>query len=393
MSGKLPDGWRFDTLANLTAQVKRGAAPSYSTEPTGIFAISQKCVRNGSIDLSVARPHNPAKAVPAKAYLQLGDVCVNSTGTGTLGRVALWEHNDNRFFADTHVTIVRPDSDKVEPFMLAAYLGAPSTTETIYRDCVTGSTNQIELSAAAFGQLVVPVPSLNEQRRIAEVLRSVDAAIALNEATVASCRTLIGKLARDLAERCEGTINLAGLGKVVTGRTPSPKQAELWDGDLPFVTPGDLVAGNVSVAGAARTLVEDSRHGATILPANAVLVTCIGSTVGKTAITRKRCVTNQQINAICCPAQIAGFVYLACVAAYETIVANAGKQAVPIINKSTFSSIEVPAMSMAEMTTISEMVDAIDSEISAAQLMLDTLHQTKATLTSDLLSGRVRVPA
>ena len=237
------------------------------------------------------------------------------------------------------------------------------------------------------------LPPLDEQRRIAEVLRSVDEAIAANEAVLASCRALVGKLAQDVTESCETTTSMASLGKIVTGRTPSPKQADLWGGDLPFVTPGDLVAGNISVSDASRTLVADSGHGATVLPANSVLVTCIGSTVGKTAIARERCVTNQQINAICCSPQTAGFVYLACVAAYDTIVANAGKQAVPIINKSTFSAIEVPALSQAEMIEISAMVDAIDGEIVAAQTSLDTLHRTKANLMSDLLSGRVRVPA
>ncbi|MBN8501030.1 MAG: restriction endonuclease subunit S [Sphingomonadales bacterium] len=249
------------------------------------------------------------------------------------------------------------------------------------------------LTIGALSPLEITLPKIDEQRRIAEVLRSVDEAIAANEAALASCRGLVGKLARDVTESCEATTTMASLGKIVTGRTPSPKQAELWGGDLPFVTPGDLVAGNISVSDASRTLVADSGHGATVLPANSVLVTCIGSTVGKTAIARERCVTNQQINAICCPPQIAGFAYLASVAAYDTIVAHAGKQAVPIINKSTFSAIEVPALSQADMIEISAMVDAIDGEIVAAQTSLETLHRTKANLMSDLLSGRVRVPA
>jgi type I restriction enzyme S subunit len=249
------------------------------------------------------------------------------------------------------------------------------------------------LTIGALSPLEITLPKIDEQRRIANVLRSVDEAIAANEAALASCRALVVKLARDVTESCEVTTTMASFGKIVTGRTPSPKQADLWGGDLPFMTPGDLAVGNISVSDASRTLVADSGHGATVLPANSVLVTCIGSTVGKAAIARERCVTNQQINAICCPAQTAGFVYLASIAAYDTIVANAGKQAVPIINKSTFSAIEVPAMSQDKMFEISAMVDAIDEEIVAAQTSMETLHRTKATLMSDLLSGRVRVPA
>ena len=92
------------------------------------------------------------------AFLRAGDICVNSTGTGTLGRVALWRGRDGRYFADTHVTVVRPDPRKAVPAFLAAFLGMPSTCDTIYRECVTGSTNQIELSKAALGSLFVPFP-------------------------------------------------------------------------------------------------------------------------------------------------------------------------------------------------------------------------------------------
>lgn len=282
--------------------------------------------------------------------------------------------------------VITPNLKIAEPRFLHALLDNPSYWN------ISGSAQPF-IKPSDVKSAWVPLPPLDEQRRIAEVLLSLNEAIAANKDALASCREVVGKLARDVTESCEATTTMASLGKIVTGRTPSPKQADLWGGELPFVTPGDLVAGNVSVSDASRTLVADSNHGATVLPANSVLVTCIGSTVGKTAIARKRCVTNQQINAVCCPPQIAGFAYLASVAAYDTIVANAGKQAVPIINKSTFSAIEVPELSQAKMVEISAMVDAIDGEIVAAQTALGTLYRTKASLMSDLLSGRVRVPA
>jgi hypothetical protein len=130
-----------------------------------------------------------------------------------------------------------------------------------------------------------------------------------------------------------------------------------------------------------------SGHGATFFP-NSVLVTCIGSTVGKTASPANGA-TNQHINAICCPPQIAGFAYLACVAAHDTIVANAGKQAVPSSTAHVLRN-RGPALSQAEMIEISAMVDAIEMRSWLAQLRYASSH--KHALMSDLLSGRVRVP-
>ncbi len=102
----------------------------------------------------------------------------NGSLTGTLGRVALWQGHHEPCFADTHITIVRPDQDIVDAKFLAEYLSWFPTTAAIYRDCVTGSTNQIELGKSAFAELVCPLPDLSTQRAVSMVLAMIDAAIA-----------------------------------------------------------------------------------------------------------------------------------------------------------------------------------------------------------------------
>jgi type I restriction enzyme S subunit len=70
----------------------------------------------------------------------------------------------------------------------------------------------VTLNKQKLAALSGPLPPLDEQRRIAEVLRSVDEAIAANEAALASCRELVGKLARDVTDSCEATTAMASLG-------------------------------------------------------------------------------------------------------------------------------------------------------------------------------------
>lgn len=257
---------------------------------------------------------------------------------------------------------------------------------------ISGTTVK-HLSTKDLKRLRWQLPPLDEQRRIAEVLRSVDEAIAANRAAIDAARRTLEALATEIASKASDTRTVADFGRVVTGGTPSPKDAELWDGELPFVTPGDLDDECISVRIAARTLNASAPHGARVLPANSVLVTCIGSTVGKVAISRRECATNQQINAISCDPELAGYVYLACLAVYDDILANAGKQAVPIINKSTFSGLALPCCPRERMREISEAVDALDHERERSVATHDRLISTKASLMSDLLFGRVRVPA
>lgn len=264
--------------------------------------------------------------------------------------------------------------------------------EQIKRNMGSGST-MIHVTKGAMEQRDIILPPLDEQRRIAEVLRSVDEAIAANRVAVDAARRTLEALAAEIVAEAPDTRAVADFGTVVTGGTPSPKNANLWDGDLPFVTPGDLDDECISVRDAARSLNASAPHRARVLPANSVLVTCIGSTVGKVAISRRECATNQQINAICCDPALAGYVYLACLAAYDEIVANAGKQAVPIINKSTFSGLSLPYFPRERMLEISEAVDALDDERERSVAALDRLTSTKTSMMTDLLSGRVRVPA
>lgn len=385
----LPDGWENTKLGDVCDVVTGGTPNRSITEYwngdipwMSSGEINQRVVRTVAERItSLGMANSNARPLPP------GTVMIALNGQGkTRGKVAILEIETA---CNQSLAGLKADKTRLSPEYLFYSLDAQ------YRAIrhLTGDDARNGLNLGILRNLNITLPPLDEQQRIAEVMRSVDEAIAANETVLVSSRKLVERLARDVTDRCVATTNMASLGRIITGRTPSPKRAELWGGDLPFVTPGDLVAGNVSVENAARTLVTGSEHGGTVLPANAVLVTCIGSTVGKTAIARQRCVTNQQINAICCAPDIAGFAYLVCVAAHEAIVAHAGKQAVPIINKSTFSKLEVPATSRAEMTEISAMVDAIDNEIAAANSMLDTLCRTKATLMSDLLSGHVRAPA
>ena len=90
------------------------------------------------------------------------------------------------------------------------------------------------------------------------------------------------------------------LGHIVTGKTPSTSNDQLWDGTVPFITPTDIKGFSSFYQGDTERTVSDmgvSAQRKTLLPSNSICVSCI-ATIGKTCLTRVPSITNQQINSI-----------------------------------------------------------------------------------------------
>ena len=99
-------------ISRLAHFAGRGQSPKYSEEETNALAINQKCVRDGVVTTEAARYHADRIQIKPSAILEDGDICINSTGTGTIGRVGLWTDDrttDGKIvFADSHITVLKP---------------------------------------------------------------------------------------------------------------------------------------------------------------------------------------------------------------------------------------------------------------------------------------------
>lgn len=254
----------------------------------------------------------------------------------------------------------------------------------------------------------IHLPPLHEQRRIAEILSSVDYAIAATRAVIEQTRTVKRGVLEHLLTKGIGHTRfkqteigdipegwdvkpLSGFGKVYTGKTPSTSNDDYWGGNILFVTPGDLSDDAAVVFGSDRCVSEDGARQGRIMPAGAVTVTCIGSTIGKTGILRKPAMTNQQMNTICCSTDVSLFVYEVCVSLRSHLQKVSGKQAVPIVNKTTFENIMVAHPPLDEQIEISRIAHGFQEALVKHTEALRRLDVLKSALMSDLLTGRKRV--
>lgn len=163
-------GWQSDKLGEVCSFLNRGISPKY-VEEGGICVLNQKCVRDHAVNYELARRHDPsAKRVSAERLLQLGDVLINSTGTGTLGRVAqLREAPIEPTTVDSHVTIARSVPGKFFSDFFGYML---IFIEEAIKEAGEGCGGQTELARSVLAdKFSVAYPSSqSEQHRIVSIL-------------------------------------------------------------------------------------------------------------------------------------------------------------------------------------------------------------------------------
>ncbi|VVQ16853.1 restriction endonuclease subunit S [Pseudomonas fluorescens] len=166
------------------------------------------------------------------------------------------------------------------------------------------------------------------------------------------------------------------IGRIVTGKTPKSGIAEFVGNDVPFVTPPDF-EGNKWICQTTRRISAAAAQSVknNIIPARSVLVTCIGSDMGKAALIESESVTNQQINAVVvdetkfCPE----FLYYNLALRKIEIRNLAGGSAQPILNKTAFGQLRVDCPPLLEQKALVELLCPLDDRISL-------LRETNATL-------------
>ena len=164
--GVMPDDWKECTLNSICDLIIKGITPKY-TENSDQLVINQKCVRNHQIDLSLARPHIPKKI--NEKWLKYGDVLVNSTGTGTLGRAAQVLFIPNNLTVDSHVSIIRASKEEYVYF-----LGLWATShEHDFEMLQTGSTGQTDLPRERLKQMQIVLPTKNILSVFSDVIKPI----------------------------------------------------------------------------------------------------------------------------------------------------------------------------------------------------------------------------
>ena len=178
---------------------------------------------------------------------------------------------------------------------------------------------------------------------------------------------------------------LGNIGEVITGNTPSTKDMTNYGGNKLFVSPADI-SSNRYVSDTKIKLTDKGFSTGRYIRANSVLFVCIGSTIGKVAQNKIECITNQQINVIVPYEEyLSDFIYSVLEHKASQIAMFAGQQAVPIINKTLFSSISILVPPQKEeQQKIADCFSSLDELIEATSRKVEILKEHKKGLMQQL---------
>ena len=234
----IPESWEWVRLKDIVVkEIKRGKSPTYA-DNSSILVFAQKCnTKAGIIDLS------PAKHLDFKSfakylddeYMQDGDIVVNSTGNGTLGRVGVFHDadrsNDCVIVPDSHVTTIRINKILVLDYVYYVLVYYQPYFE---KNC-SGSTNQTELKPLVIANLFIPVPPIEEQRRIIRKLSSVLPLVTKYDEKEAALEVYNTAFPAQLKK---SILQYAVQGKLVP-QDPA-------ESGIPIVNPANIIHGNIS---------------------------------------------------------------------------------------------------------------------------------------------------
>lgn len=172
--GVQPKEWKFVALDSLASLISRGITPKYD-DTSDQIVLNQKCIRNHLVDLSLARKHKP-KVINEK-WLQFGDLLLNSTGEGTLGRTAQVWFSPKNMTVDSHITIVRPKDESLIYYIGLWGLSHEREIESLH----TGSTGQTELPRDRVKSLLLLLPDIESLAEFNSIVVPMTATIIRNQ--------------------------------------------------------------------------------------------------------------------------------------------------------------------------------------------------------------------
>lgn len=394
--------WPVRTVGEMTTLLRRGTAPVYVDE-SDVMAIGQRCVTDAEFDGSRSRPHS-ATAMSKVVVPEVGDVLINSTGAGTIGRSVVFHDEASRYIVDGHVTVARPRRAELVGRWLNDILRSPAGQRYLETRCYAGSTNQIELSSSALAAMSMAVPPTAEQQRVAEVLETLDAQIAFYERIirkVEKCR--IGLLDDALrAADFDEVVPLGSLADIGAGVTLGSEPSGPGTVARPYLRVANVQDGHLDLREIKFVRVRRSDLGRFELKPGDVLMNEGGDAdkLGRGAVWNgeiRGCLHQNHVFRVRCNSALLNPQYLSLVsgsASGKRYFLTASKQTTNLatINSRQIRAFPVPLRPLARQLQIVEAVEVLTAKIKTERGNLEKARLLRSGLTTDLLTGRVRVP-
>ncbi len=283
-----------------------------------------------------------------------------------------------------------------------------ATLKYRYRSFTQGAA-QDNLSQGKLLSLIFSIPELDVQRRIGDILSAHDDLIENNRRRMALLEEAARQLYREWFVRLrfpgrehtritdgvpEGwqACTIGDLGMVVTGKTPSKKNASFYGGGVAFIKTPDMHRASVVVSTEEMLSDEGAKSQANrMLPPRSILVSCIGS-VGVVAFNGTEGQTNQQINAIVVRDEVLRYwTYFMAKELKTRLEAMGGGATMANVNKKKFASIKTLVPPETLLREYNDFARSVFDQIENLTIANGHLARARDLLLPRLMSGDLAV--
>lgn len=401
MTSEVLENWRESALGDLCHIAIGGTPPRHkpeywATNDGGHPWVAISDMRNAVILQTKERITDAGVANSNVKPVAAGTVLMSFKLT--IGRVAVAGKD---LFTNEAIAAFQPGAKLDKSFLPYWLEHIVANAET--DQAIKGATLNKKKLAALSGVL----PPLDEQRRIAKVLRSVDEAITAEQQHEAQSKAVRTALLHEHFHMADWAGDdplpegwqLALLDQVAkrgSGHTPNKKIADYWNGGIKWVSLQDTKRlDKVYISETTQQISEQGiANSSAVLHPDGVVVISRDATVGRSAITVGPVAVSQHFIAYCCgPTLDKHYLYywLQCMKpVFERIGAGS---TIKTIGLPFFKGLRIALPPLARQQETATMMLDVDQSILASGQSIATLSNLKTSLMSDLLSGRVRVPA
>lgn len=277
--------------------------------------------------------------------------------------------------------VLSDKSGSVDPDFLYYLLGSPQMYQEFAKRAAGAVVKNLNIDLVK--GVSIPLPPLEVQKKIAAVLEKADELRRKREEQIKRLDDLLQATFLDMfgdpVTNPKGwpVLKLEEVGEITTGNTPPTKEKNMFDGEIPFVTPGDLKESWVSTI---RTVTKDGAQKSRTVMKGATLVCCIGATIGKMGKAAEYSAFNQQINAISWGSSVEHNFGLEIMKLFKQKIALAGASTtLPILNKGLFKKIAIPVPPVTLQNAFARIVHSIEGQ---KEIFLEQLKANNTLFTS-----------
>ncbi len=336
---------------------------------------------------NLPRVSDSDKARLIKYTLSTGDIVFSRVGS--VDRCSYVDKSHDGWMFSGRCLRVRP-TELVDSLYLYYYFCLEETKQFV-RNIAVGATMP-SINTKLLGEVEIALPDLNNQKRIAAVLSSLDDKIENNQKLNDNLQQQAAALFSSLYDRSNTEVRFTDLIQILGGGTPKTGENTYWNGNIAFFTPKDV--------GIPYTLITEktiSKEGLShcnsrLYPVNTVFVTARG-TVGKVGMSGVPMAMNQSCYALVGKETHQLLVYFYTLKAVDRLKHKASGAVFDAITTRDFESEQIMKLSDDDATAFLRVAEPMFQEVlnnNIENLRLSTLRDS---LLPKLMSGEIDVSA